>query len=182
MLVLVLNLRSASHSVARQHWFATLKWPQQKEAYRLRSNSMHTSISRRFTGLALTLLGTFVSASALCAQPATLGIFDGQQDVGTILHPGSAVYDASTGTYTLSGSGDNIWWAEDDFHYMWKKVSGDFSLSAGIALLGSGGEPHRKAVLMIRQSLDQDSAAVALAVHGDGLTSLQWRLTRGDNM
>ena len=92
------------------------------------------------------------------------------------------MYDASTGTYTLTGSGDNIWWAEDDFHYVWKKVSGDFSLSADIALLGTGGEPHRKAVSMIRQTLDQDSAAVALAVHGDGLTSLQWRLTRGDNM
>jgi hypothetical protein len=143
---------------------------------------MHALICRRFAGLALALMGAFISSSALCAQQATLGIFDGQQDVGTILHPGSAVYDASTGTYTLTGSGDNIWWAEDDFHYVWKKVSGDFSLSADIALPGTGGEPHRKAVIMIRQTLDQDSAAVSLAVHGDGLTSLQWRLAKGDNM
>jgi Tol biopolymer transport system component len=143
---------------------------------------MHASISRRLTGLAPTFLGAIIAASALSAQSTTLGIFDGQQDVGTILHPGSAGYDASTGTYTLTGSGDNIWWAEDDFHYVWKKVTGDFSLSADIALPGAGGEPHRKAVLMIRQSLDPDSAAVGLAVHGDGLTSLQWRLTRGDNM
>lgn len=143
---------------------------------------MHALICRRFLSLALTLLGTIISASALCAQSATLGIFDGQQDVGTILHPGSAVYDALTGTYTLTGSGDNIWWAEDDFHYVWRKVSGDFTLSADIALPGTGGEPHRKAVLMIRQTLDQDSAAVILAVHGDGLTSLQWRLAKGDNM
>jgi len=150
--------------------------------YRLRFVFMHASISRRFAGLALTLLGAIVSAPALSAQSATLGIFDGQQDVGTILHPGSAAYDASTGTYTLTDSGDNIWWAEDDFHYVWKKVSGDFSLGADIALPGTGGEPHRKAVIMIRQTLDQDSAAVAIAVHGDGLTSLQWRLTKGDNM
>jgi hypothetical protein len=143
---------------------------------------MHASISRRFAIIALTLFGTLISAARLSAQSATLGIFDGQQDVGTILHPGSAVYDAETGTYTLTGSGDNIWFAEDDFHYVWKKVSGDFSLSANIALPGTGGEPHRKAVLMIRQTLDQDSAAVGIAVHGDGLTSLQWRLTRGDNM
>jgi TolB protein len=148
--------------------------------YRLRFNAMHASISRRFAVLAL--LGAIVSAPVLSAQSATLGIFDGQQDVGAILHPGSAAYDAATGTYTLTGSGDNIWFAEDDFHYVWKKVTGDFSLSADIALLGTGGEPHRKAVIMIRQSLDRDSAAVAIAVHGDGLTSLQWRLTRGDNM
>ena len=150
--------------------------------YRLRFSSMHASISRRFAGLALTFLFTIVSARALSAQSAMLGIFDGQQDVGNILHPGSAAYDASTGTYALTGSGDNLWFAEDDFHYVWKKVSGDFSLGADIALPGTGGEPHRKAVIMIRQTLDHDSAAVAIAVHGDGLTSLQWRLSKGDNM
>jgi len=114
------------------------------------------------------------------AQP--LGIFDGQQDVGTVLHPGSAQYDDAGATYTLSGSGENIWWAEDDFHYLWKKVSGDFSLSAEIAILGAGGDAHRKAVLMVRQTLDANSVAIALAVHGDGLTSLQWREAAGDNM
>lgn len=125
------------------------------------------------------------SSAALAAQASAagpLGIFAGQQDVGTILHPGSAAYDAATGTYTLTGSGDNIWWAEDDFHYVWKKVSGDFSLSADPSLLGAGGDAHRKAVLMIRQTLDANSVAVDLAVHGDGLTSLQWRLVTGDNM
>ncbi len=142
----------------------------EKEACRLRFNSMDALISRRLAGFVLTLSVTIISATGLSAQSATLGIFEGQQDVGVILHPGSAVYDASTGTYTLTGSGDNIWWAEDDFHYVWKKVSGDFSLSADVALLGKGGEPHRKAVLMVRQSLDQDSAAVGVAVHGDGLT------------
>ncbi|MFZ0303139.1 MAG: hypothetical protein WAL75_10650 [Terracidiphilus sp.] len=143
---------------------------------------MSASMSRLPGKIAFLIFSVLVSAAGLHPQGPTLGIFEGQHDVGTILHPGSAVYDASTGTYTLTGSGDNIWWAEDDFHYVWKKVSGDFSLSADIALVGTGGEPHRKAVLMIRQTLDQDSAAVALAVHGDGLTSLQWRLTRGDNM
>ena len=109
-------------------------------------------------------------SAALAAQASSAGppdivagplvIFEGQQDVGTVLHPGSAEYDGATGTYTLSGSGENMWWAEDDFHYVWKKVSGDFSLSADIALLGAGGDPHRKAVLMIRQTLDANSAAV----------------------
>ena len=95
-----------------------------------------------------------------------LVIFQGQQDVGTVLHPGSAQYDGATGTYTVSGSGENMWFASDDFHFVWTKVSGDVALTADIAILGSGGDPHRKAVLMIRQSLDGDSAAVDLAVHG----------------
>jgi TolB protein len=122
------------------------------------------------------------AATAPAPAPAPLGIFDGQQDVGTVLHAGSAHYDAATGVYTLSGSGDNLWWAEDDFHYVWKKVSGDFSLAADISILGTGGDPHRKAILMVRQTLDTNSVAVDLAVHGDGLTSLQWRAAAGDNM
>ena len=108
---------------------------------------------------------------AATSAPAPLGIFEGQQDVGTVLHPCSADYDRATGTYTLSGSGENMWWALDDFHYVWKKVSGDFSLSADPALLGTGGDAHRKAVLMIRQTLDGNSVTVDLAVHGDGLAS-----------
>ena len=93
-------------------------------------------------------------------------IFQGQQDVGTVLHAGSAQYDGATGTYTVSGSGENMWFSSDDFHFVWTKVSGDVALTADIAILGSGGDPHRKAVLMIRQSLDGNSAAVDLAVHG----------------
>jgi TolB protein len=123
-----------------------------------------------------------MAAAAPAAAAAPLGIFEGQNDVGTVLHAGSAHYDATTGTYSLTGSGENLWWAEDDFHYVWKKVSGDFSLAAQLELPGSGGDPHRKAVLMVRQTLHGNSAAVDLAVHGDGLTSLQWRASTGDNM
>ena len=149
-------------------------------------------MSRRFLssslGLRIAVFCVLAPAAALGAADTAgnaqdaLGIFAGQQDVGTVLHAGSAQFDESSGTYTLTGSGDNMWWAEDDFHYVWKKVSGDFALSADVALLGSGGDAHRKAVLMVRQTLDGNSMAVDLAVHGDGLTSLQWRAAAGDNM
>ena len=109
------------------------------------------------------------------AASQQLGIFEGHQDVGTVLHPGSAQYDAANHTYTVVGSGDNMWFGIDDFHFAWKKISGDVSLTADIAFLGTGGNPHRKAVLMIRQTLDGNSAAVDVAVHGSGLTSLQFR-------
>jgi TolB protein len=135
-------------------------------------------LSRKFAAL---LLCSLVLPAALAAQQP-LGIFEGQQDVGTILHPGSAHYDPANSAYLLTGSGDNLWWAEDDLHFVWKKVSGDFALTADIALLGAGGDPHRKAVLMVRQTLDANSATVVLAVHGDGLTSLQWRAAAGENM
>jgi hypothetical protein len=116
------------------------------------------------------------------ARAATpLGIFEDHADVGTMLHAGSVEYDAAKRTYTVSGSGDNMWFATDAFQFAWKKVSGDVTLTADISFLGTGGEGHRKAVLMIRQSLDADSPYADVARHGDGLTSLQARDEKGVN-
>ncbi len=109
-----------------------------------------------------------------------LGIFEGNNDVGEVLHAGSADYDASSKTYTLTGSGENMWFAKDDFQFVWKKISAkNVSLTADISLLGEGGDNHRKAVLMIRQSLDTDAPYADAARHGDGLTSLQFRDKKG---
>jgi TolB protein len=118
------------------------------------------------------------SEGAASPTPA-LGVFQNDGDVGTVLHPGSAHFDAAHGTYTVTGSGENMWFGEDDFHYVWTKVSGDVALTADIAFVGDRGNPHRKAVLMIRQSLDGGSKAVDIAQHGNGLTSLQFRATDG---
>ncbi|MGO9259520.1 MAG: hypothetical protein ACLQU1_24890 [Bryobacteraceae bacterium] len=101
------------------------------------------------------------------------------QDVGALLTPGAAAYDASGHTYTLSASGENMWATADAFHFAWKKVSGDIRLSADISFVGEGGDPHRKAVLIVRQTLDADSAYADVAVHGVGLTSLQAREEKG---
>ena len=61
------------------------------------------------------------------ATPAAvpLGIFEDHADVGTVWASGSVEYNASKQTYTLSGSGENIWFAADAFQFVWKKVSGD---------------------------------------------------------
>ena len=108
-----------------------------------------------------------------------LGIFENHGDVGTVLHAGSAAYDMSSQSYTVAGSGQNMWFAEDDFQFVWKKAAGDLTLTADIAFIGAGKEAHRKACLMIRQSLEPDSAYVDAALHGDGLTSLQFREAKG---
>ncbi|HEV2246749.1 MAG TPA: hypothetical protein VGW37_08845 [Terriglobia bacterium] len=109
-----------------------------------------------------------------------ISLFENHQDVGTVLHPGAAKYDAANGTYTVSGSGENMWLSNDAFQFVWKKVSGDVTLAADIAFEGTGGNEHRKAVLMVRQSLDPDSVYADIARHGVGLTSLQWREEKGD--
>src|SRR5437868_11506148 len=73
-----------------------------------------------------------------------------------------------------------MWATSDHFHYVWIKMSGDVSLEADVEFTGTNpqsGTPdaHRKACLVIRQSLDADSPYADAATHGDGLTSLQWR-------
>ena len=110
---------------------------------------------------------------------AAVGMFEGHGDVGTVLHAGEAEYDSAARTYAVSGSGENMWFGADAFHFVWKKVTGDVTLTADVRILGEGGDPHRKAVLMIRQSLDADSPYADAAVHGDGLTSLQTRDAKG---
>jgi TolB protein len=139
---------------------------------------MRPQILRR-TLASLLLAGATPLVLAAQPQLKSIGIFQDHADVGTVLHPGFAQFDAAANTYTLTGSGDNMWFAEDDFQFAWKKVSGDVFLSADIAFSGDTGNAHRKAVLMIRQSLDANSPAVDIASHGNGLAALQFRLTPG---
>ena len=117
------------------------------------------------------------SCGAQTVQP--LGMFEGHNDVGTVLHPGSVEFDAAKQTYTISGSGENMWFAADAFQFVWKKMSGDVTLTADISFLTKTGNPHKKAALMVRQSLDADSVYADVAVHASGLTSLQFRDEKG---
>jgi len=129
----------------------------------------------------LWVVGLCVAGSAIGGAQG-LGVFEGHGDVGKVLHVGEVRYDAARQTYTVSGSGENMWFGEDDFQFVWKKMSGDVALTADIAFVGTGGNKHRKAVLMMRQSLDGGSRAVDVARHGDGLTSLQYRDEPGATM
>ncbi len=108
-----------------------------------------------------------------------IGQFEGHGDVGTVLHAGSASFDNANGTYAINGSGENMWAAADAFQFVWKKMSGDISISADISFPTHTGNPHKKAVLMIRQSLDADSPYVDVALHVAGLTSIQSRPEKG---
>ena len=144
------------------------------------ATELHISFHRRFSSICWLTLLTLIAPVARPATPS-LGIFQDHRDVGTVLHSGSVEYNEAQQAYTISGSGANMWFGEDDFHYLWTKVSGDVSLTADIAFVGNTGNNHRKAVLMIRQSLDANSPAVDLARHGDGLTSLQYRDAPGAN-
>src|ERR1700733_7750949 len=98
------------------------------------------------------LISILVSAVAVCGDRVSaqdgraepVGIFEGHDDVGTVLHAGSVDFDAAKHTYTISGSGENMWFSADAFQFVWKKVSGDVTLAADISFLTITGNEHKK--------------------------------------
>lgn len=116
-------------------------------------------------------MGAFVAF----AQTNDLGIFTNESSVGQTPAGCKAHYDAAKGEYTITGGGANVWAATDAFYFVWKKTSGDITLTADIRWVGTSAAEHRKAMLMIRQNLDPGSAYADAVSHGNGLTSLQFR-------
>ncbi len=123
-----------------------------------------------------------VAALAAAAdQPAGVGQFEGQTDIGASVRPGAAEFDAAKGAYTVTGGGLNMWANTDAFHFVWKQLKGDFSVTAEVRITtgATDGNPHRKAGLVVRQSLEPDSPYVDAILHGSGLTAMQFRATPG---
>jgi hypothetical protein len=110
---------------------------------------------------------------------APIGLFEGQSDIGSAVVAGSASYDAATKAYTINSAGYNVWYTRDEFRYLWKKMSGDVSLAADIVFPDANGFGDRKAVLIIRQDLDDDSKEAIVALHGLGMIHLAQRPETG---
>jgi len=138
-------------------------------------NRCSPSALTRLGGLASCALFGLVLYATGAACAGETGVFTGQGDIGSVGKAGSATVDAADSSYRVSGGGENMWFTNDAFHFAWTRLSGNFDLSAAIEWLGSGGNAHRKACLIVRQGLDPDSPYADVAVHGDGLISLQYR-------
>src|ERR1700736_5513717 len=126
------------------------------------------------------LLTCLLASCTLEQSGAALGSFTNSHDIGAPPIKGSAEFDASTGDYKITGSGTDIWGKADQFHYVWREMSGNFAVTATAKFLTEG-IAHRKAVIMLRKSLDTDSPFIHLAIHGDGTPSVQFRNAKADN-
>jgi hypothetical protein len=107
------------------------------------------------------------------------GLFEGSGDIGNPKMKGSYEYNPDLRKYTLTGGGTNMWLTSDEFFMAWKQITGDFMISAKVAFDGEGVNAHRKIGVIIRESLTGESKYADIALHGDGLTSLQYRETTG---
>lgn len=123
----------------------------------------------------LAILFIYALFNTAFSQNLSLDIFKGHSDIGNPELPGSVIYNPVGEEYIIEGSGYNIWFERDEFHYLWRQMKGDFVLTARIEFIDKGVEPHRKIGWMIRNDLNPTSPHVSAVVHGDGLTSLQFR-------
>jgi Tol biopolymer transport system component len=104
-----------------------------------------------------------------------LGVFSASADIGNPRLSGISQYDARTQSYRLTGAGYNVWFGRDELHYLYKKLEGDFILTANFEWIGKGKNPHRKVGWMVRNSGEDDASHFSGVLHGDGLTVAQWR-------
>src|SRR6266700_1896722 len=130
-------------------------------------------------GLSTLTVSLAVVAARAPVPQSSLGVFQGETDVGQVTKPGSATYDAGRDQYTIAGSGANMWFDRDDFHFVWRRIQGNFILAARARFNGPGVEPHRKFGWSVRASLESGAPHVTAAVHGDGLVALQFRRSAG---
>ncbi|MDR2148716.1 MAG: hypothetical protein LBE91_19925 [Tannerella sp.] len=112
-------------------------------------------------------------------QQNSNGLFKNSGDIGNPKLKGIFEYNPDSKVYTLTGGGTNMWMNSDEFFMAWKQMTGDFAISARVVFDGEGVNAHRKIGVIIRESLTGESKYADVALHGDGLTSLQYRDTTG---
>lgn len=124
----------------------------------------------------------FLFSALSNAQQKNFGLFDDHGDVSNPIRKGSVTYNPQTQEYTMEGAGTNMWRSIDQFHFLWKKIKGDFIITASVRFIGKGVAGHRKIGIIARDKLTIDSRYADACVHGGMplLTSLQYRLSDGD--
>jgi TolB protein len=118
--------------------------------------------------------------AAMFSQTESVGAFSSSGDVGAPARKGSTEFNASNSQYRITGSGANMWAKQDQFQFVWREMTGNFTVAATVQFLGQG-EEHRKAGIMFRQSLETDSAYGDFLIHGNGMPGLQWRSNKGED-
>jgi hypothetical protein len=98
------------------------------------------------------------------------------QDVGAIGIAGSA--SASSGTFTVSGSGADIWGTTDAFRYAFQSISGDAQVVARVTALQNT-HTWAKAGVMMRESMSATAAHVILDVTPSGTIEFMTRASTG---
>lgn len=129
--------------------------------------------------LSILLMISFISIQMIQSQ--TMFQKYSGQNVGNPKLKGNFQFDSQLQKFTVTGAGYNLWFERDEFYFVSQPVEGDFIISTNLKFLGAGVDPHRKIGVMIRESGAENAVYADAAVHGDGLTSLQYREKTGSS-
>lgn len=98
-----------------------------------------------------------------------VGQFSAGNDIGRVAAAGSDAYDSTTDSYTVRGSGGDIWGTADEFHYVWTLWGGDFQITALVDSVQNV-NAWTKAGIMIRENLNPGARHASLfATPGKGV-------------
>ena len=82
-------------------------------------------------------------------------------DIGAVGATGSDSYNSTTGTYTITGCGGDIFGTADEGHFVYQTINGDGELTARVASVQNV-DTWSKAGVMIRQSTDAGSMEASI--------------------
>lgn len=97
-------------------------------------------------------------------------------DIGAVDAAGSASH--ASGTFTVVGSGADIWGTADEFRYVYQSVSGDFTVTARLSSL-TNTDPWAKAGVMVREGTAANARHALTAVTISNGLAFQRRATAG---
>jgi fibronectin type 3 domain-containing protein len=100
------------------------------------------------------------------------------EDIGLVGVPGYSSFDAATSTYTVTGSGSDIWGAADGFQFLYQTLDGDGSIVARVASLENTNSDAKGGV-MIRESLAENSKNAMMEIKPGNTTHFQRRTSTG---
>lgn len=129
-------------------------------------------------GLCLTSHTNATTASATFSDVSWTGGGTGlpapwsSQDIGNVGAPGSAAL--SGGTFTVCGSGADIWGASDAFRFVSQPLTGDGQITARVGSL-TNTDAWAKAGVMIRESMAADSKFAMTVTTPSNGTTFQYR-------
>ncbi len=95
-----------------------------------------------------------------CVPPPTQWT---HQDIGQVGVTGDVCYEVATQTFHMKGSGKDIWNYDDEFHYLYKQVHGDVTITAYCVSVEDVYD-WSKAGVMIRETLDSNSLHAMMAI------------------
>jgi len=131
----------------------------------------------------LTARATDNSSSTTTSSPVDVTVTTGglpsgwtAQDIGSPGAVGHTTYVGST--FTMEGSGADIWGASDSFHYVYRSISGDCEIIARVVSLENTNS-WAKAGVMVRETLNGNAINAGTVITPGNVTGFSYRPTAG---